>query len=131
MTPPLLPLCEDCDQEARAPRSRRCNPCRQARKADQKANWQREHRDKKRADTRPLRIPRDLAADAIASLDSAIAALEPLKTHLATRAPTSRAARDHLTALTDTEATLRGIASLLGSSSDGPKRYSCLDPKAG
>lgn len=113
MTPPLLPLCEDCDQEARAPRSRRCNPCRKARKAAQKATWQREHRDKRREDTRPIRIPRTQADTAIERALSAVTALDPLKAHLVTRATTSRAARDHLAALTQTETTLRDIASLL------------------
>ena len=113
VTPPLLPLCEDCDQEPRALRSRRCGPCRQARKATQKATWQRENRDKRRADARPIRISRDQADDAIASLDSAIAALQPLKDHLATRAPTSRAAREHLTALGSAVAALGQVRTLV------------------
>lgn len=113
VTPPLLPLCEDCDERPRAHRSRRCEECRARRKAAQKAAWQRENRDRRRADTRPISVGRDEAGAAIASLDAAITALQPLKTHLTTRAPTSQAARDHLTALTQAEASLRDFTRLL------------------
>ena len=89
MTPALLPLCEDCDQEARAPRSRPCNPCREARKAAQKATWQRENRDQRRAEARPIRVPAGRVGPALAEARAAVAALQSTRTRLAPRADQS------------------------------------------
>lgn len=93
MTPPLLPLCEDCDQRPRAHRSRRCDPCRAARKASQKSAWQRQNRDAHRASKRPLQIPRDKAQATLAAASAAFADLIPLRDHLARQGQRSSQAR--------------------------------------
>lgn len=117
VTPPLLPLCEDCDQAARAPRSRRCIPCREARKATQKATWQRENRDKRRADTRPILVTREAAAASVAELLASLTSLQPLRSHLLARASSSRLAREALTALESAFTAMENVTELLSYSS--------------
>lgn len=113
MSRALLPMCEDCDERPRAPRSRRCDPCREQRKAAHKASWQREHRDARRADARPVSIPRAEGSAAAQAALEALTALAPVRTRIAQRAEASREARDAVIALDLVADTLTRLRDML------------------
>lgn len=94
------------------------------RKAAQKASWQRENRDSRRASERPVRISRALARDAAAEVDRAMTATSHLRTELLTPhggIPESVRALEALAqVMSALERLSRLVAETCGSSRQGP-----------